>query len=74
LSLSDKRRTPVVACPTCQAAVAWTPDSRWRPFCSQRCKLIDMGQWASESYRVAGEPDPLADEPATGHAQRDELL
>jgi endogenous inhibitor of DNA gyrase (YacG/DUF329 family) len=37
--------------------VEWSPASRWRPFCSQRCKLIDLGAWASESYRI-----PASDE------------
>ena len=46
-----------VACPQCGAAVEWTPASVWRPFCSERCKLIDLGAWASERYRVpAAEP------------------
>lgn len=35
----------------------WTPDSVWRPFCSERCKLIDLGAWATERYRV-----PVAEE------------
>jgi hypothetical protein len=38
--------------------VAWTAESRWRPFCSERCKLIDLGQWATEKYRVPVEPVP----------------
>jgi endogenous inhibitor of DNA gyrase (YacG/DUF329 family) len=42
----------VVACPTCRKQVPWTPESRWRPFCSERCKLIDFGAWANESYRI----------------------
>jgi endogenous inhibitor of DNA gyrase (YacG/DUF329 family) len=42
----------VVECPTCGTLVEWQEASRWRPFCSERCKLIDLGQWASESYRV----------------------
>ncbi len=41
-----------VACPQCGAVVEWTPASKWRPFCSERCKLIDLGAWATESYRV----------------------
>ena len=45
----------VVACPICSAAVSWTADNRWKPFCSERCKLIDLGQWASEKYRVPAE-------------------
>lgn len=52
-----------VACPTCGAAAAFDPSNRFRPFCSERCKLIDLGAWASEAYRVpvAGPPEP--DEP-----------
>jgi hypothetical protein len=41
-----------VACPQCGKPVEWTPQSRFRPFCSERCKLIDLGAWASEAYRV----------------------
>ncbi len=54
----------VVACPICEAEVAWTPESRWRPFCSERCKLIDLGQWATEKYRVpAVEQEPEDESP-----------
>lgn len=55
-----------VACPTCSKGVLWTPEHAWRPFCSERCRLIDLGAWAAESYRVpvAGElPDPDASDP-----------
>ncbi len=44
--------TLTVQCPTCSASVEWVTASEWRPFCSERCKLIDLGAWASESYRV----------------------
>ena len=47
-----------VACPTCGKAVAWNAESRFRPFCSERCKLIDLGAWASESYRAPVSEDP----------------
>jgi hypothetical protein len=33
--------------------VRWGPESPFRPFCSERCKMIDLGAWASEEYRVA---------------------
>jgi len=42
----------LVACPTCGKSVSWTPANVWRPFCSERCKLIDLGAWAAERYRV----------------------
>jgi len=45
-------QTRTVACPRCGKAVEWTPAAKWRPFCSERCKLIDLGAWASEAYRV----------------------
>ncbi len=49
----------IVSCPQCGRPVEWTPTARWRPFCSERCRLIDLGAWASEAYRVPAEPvDP----------------
>jgi len=41
-----------VACPRCGIQADYAPENRWRPFCSDRCRLIDLGQWASEAYRV----------------------
>lgn len=41
-----------VRCPECGRASLWSPDNPYRPFCSARCKQIDLGAWASESYRV----------------------
>lgn len=43
---------PLVTCPTCGKSHPWTKDNPFRPFCSERCKLIDLGQWAAESYRI----------------------
>jgi uncharacterized protein len=54
-SASQDRPAPttrVVKCPQCGKEVPWAPESRYRPFCSQRCKMIDLGTWASEGYRV----------------------
>ncbi len=58
-----------VACPVCGATVEWSPRSRWRPFCSERCKTIDLGDWAAERHAIAGRPltddeAPLSDESA----------
>jgi len=49
------KRVLSVACPTCRAEVEWTEASTWRPFCSARCKGIDLGDWASERFVVAGD-------------------
>ena len=43
-----------VRCPTCRHLVQWEAN-RHRPFCSERCKLRDLGNWAAERYRIAGE-------------------
>lgn len=50
-----------VKCPTCEKLVEWTSDNPWRPFCSERCKLIDLGEWASESHRIAGDSEEADD-------------
>lgn len=45
-------RSRRVSCPQCGKEMLWDTRNPWRPFCSERCKLIDLGQWASESYRI----------------------
>ncbi len=47
-------RPPRVACPTCSTVGPYLPTNPFRPFCSERCKLIDLGAWAEERYRIAG--------------------
>ena len=54
-----------VNCPQCGKPAAWDRANRYRPFCSERCRIIDLGAWASENYRIPvarsrddGEPDP----------------
>lgn len=49
-------KTLSVRCPSCQKEVLMTPAFPDRPFCSRRCKLIDLGEWASEGHRIAGDP------------------
>jgi len=48
-----------VKCPRCGVLVQWE-GNEWRPFCSKRCKLLDLGAWASEEYRVS--EDEASDE------------
>ncbi len=53
----------VVDCPTCGKKVAWVAANKYRPFCSERCKLIDLGAWAEEKYTIeSSEPDNPEDE------------
>ncbi|MCC7183291.1 MAG: DNA gyrase inhibitor YacG [Rhodocyclaceae bacterium] len=56
----------LVRCPRCGKSVTWAPESRYRPFCSERCKHIDLGAWANEAYRVPSvetEAEPASETP-----------
>lgn len=53
-----------ITCPTCQKTSEYSANNPHRPFCSERCKLIDLGAWADEKHRVPGEP-AAPDEDAT---------
>ena len=57
-------------CPTCKKAIEYSTKNKFRPFCSERCKLIDLGEWAHETNRIPAEAapessktDPEFDEP-----------
>jgi len=50
----------VVNCPQCGKPARWDPTNRFRPFCSERCRLIDLGAWANENYRIPVS-DPVED-------------
>lgn len=46
-----------VDCPCCKQSTLWQ-DNPFRPFCSERCKLIDLGAWASDEYRIVTDEKP----------------
>lgn len=52
---------PLVPCPACAEPTRFHPSNPWRPFCSARCKGVDLGAWASEGYRVPAAP-PVEDD------------
>jgi uncharacterized protein len=54
--LSTKALT--VKCPTCGRVIAWTSEHKFKPFCCERCKLIDLGEWFLEEKTIPGEPLP----------------
>ena len=54
-----KSRISEVRCPQCGKPVAWIAEEKWRPFCSERCRLIDLGEWLSEEKRIPGESAPM---------------
>jgi len=58
--MNNKARRPTVACPTCGTRIVWSNDYPFRPFCSERCKSVDLGAWSSDAYAIPVEtpPDP----------------
>lgn len=54
--------SPVQEAPLCVICRKFPAEAKWRPFCSERCKLQDLAHWADGAYRVAAEPV----NPATG--------
>jgi len=40
-----------IICPICKNTTTWE-ENPWRPFCSERCKLIDLGKWVSDEYKI----------------------
>lgn len=48
----------IVVCPQCGGDSVYAPQNAYRPFCSERCKQLDLGAWASESFRVPAEAPP----------------
>lgn len=50
-----------VPCPTCRDDSLFSPENVYRPFCSARCKGVDLGAWASESFRVPEDNPPDSD-------------
>jgi hypothetical protein len=55
-----------VKCPTCGRPVEWTEAARWKPFCSERCRLVDLHGWFSEERALP------ADEPLPDQAQNED--
>lgn len=47
----------IVKCPTCEKAVAWISSSTFRPFCCERCRLIDLGEWADGNRAIPADAE-----------------
>jgi hypothetical protein len=50
-----------VQCPLCKKETAWK-ENPFRPFCSERCRLMDLGKWAAGDYRIAGSERPAGED------------
>lgn len=57
-------KTRIARCPRCGASTRLDAQNPWRPFCSERCKLIDLGDWFSERFAVPAEPAEPPDDGA----------
>jgi endogenous inhibitor of DNA gyrase (YacG/DUF329 family) len=52
---------PKVKCPTCGREVEYS-GNEFRPFCSERCKLLDFGAWADEEFALPTQDTALSEE------------
>jgi endogenous inhibitor of DNA gyrase (YacG/DUF329 family) len=59
----SKQATTYVRCPQCGKSVPWVEEERFKPFCSERCKLIDLGAWATGERAIPGEPVSQDEQP-----------
>lgn len=46
------KKVKQVSCPSCKALSDFSAENPYRPFCSARCKMVDLGDWANETYRI----------------------
>ena len=53
---------PLVKCPACGREIEYNSDNEYRPFCSERCKLLDFGAWADEEYALPTQDTALTEE------------
>ncbi|MBT4835983.1 MAG: DNA gyrase inhibitor YacG [Methylococcales bacterium] len=51
--MTKNNKITTVKCPTCKKIIHWTPKQKYKPFCSERCRLIDLGDWFEEEHRIA---------------------
>ena len=51
-----------VKCPTCKKEVVYSKENLFRPFCSEKCRLVDLGQWFEEDYSIAGDDSVSMDD------------
>jgi len=61
----DKKNTipkRKIKCPQCGRLTFYSLENAFRPFCSERCRILDLGQWAEESYRIPVEQNSVSSE------------
>ena len=60
-----------LTCPTCAREIAWSDEYPYRPFCSERCRLIDLGAWLSSQRAIPGNESEFSDEVGPDEAPRE---
>ncbi|KHD89088.1 MULTISPECIES: DNA gyrase inhibitor YacG [Bdellovibrio] len=50
--MTEPQKPRQVKCPQCGRLALYSPENPFRPFCSERCRIIDLGAWASEEYKI----------------------
>ncbi|MEK9720787.1 MAG: DNA gyrase inhibitor YacG [Quisquiliibacterium sp.] len=63
------RPSPSIDCPACGRKTEFSSVNQWRPFCSERCKTVDLGAWASNAYQIAGASLEEAADPLNSEGQ-----
>lgn len=58
MSTAAERPPRISSCPQCGQSTRLDEANRWRPFCSERCKLVELGAWFGEHYRIPGDAPP----------------
>ena len=52
----------LVACPTCKKLIEYSINNKFRPFCCERCQMIDLGDWANENFKIPDNKPPELDD------------
>ena len=60
MMLEPKHR--LVACPTCKKLIEYSINNKFRPFCCERCQMIDLGDWANENFKIPDNKPPELDD------------
>jgi endogenous inhibitor of DNA gyrase (YacG/DUF329 family) len=50
----------IVRCPTCKKPASFESSNRYRPFCSERCQILDLGAWADEKFAIPTEDSEIS--------------
>lgn len=69
--MADDKQAQTIPCPHCAGPALINADNAYRPFCSRRCKLIDLGDWLDESNRIADPEGSAAGVPWQGDTTQD---